>query len=412
MIHVCFCFSDKTGRYAKFAGTSMLSLFENTYSEVTVHILHDDTLTPDNRDKFSYLAGRYGQLVKFYNLDELCADKIEEIKNLVPKLEKTTETVGAFYKVLIPQVLPKKIDTAIFLDPDTIVNLDINELWQIDLEEKYLGVVTEKDNGVNANKNFLLCSEKIVKDEDYFNCGVLLMNLNLLRKEERTIVQGVKFRGKNPQHKYLEQTVLNYCFHDRALKLPTKFNSLVEKERSSDKPALMSKIYHYADGTSRQGFDMNDTFNRLWMSCFIKSPWFDAETFGRLYTDFQKNSNEDLEKSSLNLVKLMPGKTRAFFVEPENLKTATNLFGIKDYEEIILAENETSLKKLIDTMKTCRGACVFFIITEKFLNKDFPFELLTKEGFNEDKDFFKGWTFTDDTRNNKSFDSYSIINAM
>ena len=148
------------------------------------------------------------------------------------------------------------------------------------------------------------------------------------------------------------------------------------------------------------------------MSCFIKSPWFDAETFGRLYTDFQKNSNEDLEKSSLNLVKLMPGKTRAFFVEPENLKTATNLFGIKDYEEIILAENETSLKKLIDTMKTCRGACVFFIMTEKFLNKDFPFELLTKEGFNEDKDFFKGWTFTDDTRNNKSFDSYSIINAM
>ena len=65
MIHVCFCFRDKTGRYAKFAGTSMLSVFENTDSEVTVHILHDDTLTPDNRDKFSYLAGRFSKFVKF-----------------------------------------------------------------------------------------------------------------------------------------------------------------------------------------------------------------------------------------------------------------------------------------------------------------------------------------------------------
>ena len=68
MIHVCFCFRDKTGRYAKFAGTSMFSLFDNTKSEVTVHLLHDDTLTQENRDKFSYIAGRYNQSVKFYNI--------------------------------------------------------------------------------------------------------------------------------------------------------------------------------------------------------------------------------------------------------------------------------------------------------------------------------------------------------
>ena len=50
MIHVCLCFHDKTGRYAKFVGTTIFSLFENTESEVTVHILHDNTLTADNHD--------------------------------------------------------------------------------------------------------------------------------------------------------------------------------------------------------------------------------------------------------------------------------------------------------------------------------------------------------------------------
>ena len=410
MIHVCFCFRDKTGCYAKFAGTSMLSVFENTDSEVTVHILHDDTLTPDNRDKFSYLAGRYAQAVKFYNVEKLCADKIEEIKNLIPNVDKTAATVGAFYKVLIPQVLPKEIDKAIFLDPDTLVNLDINELWQVDLGANCLGVVTEKANGVNANKNFLLCSEGVVNAADYFNCGVLLMNLNLLRKEERTIMHGVKFRGKNPLHKYLEQTALNYCFHDRALKLPKKFNSFIRRERSSDKPALSEKIYHYAGGTSRPGFDMNDPFNRLWMNCFIKSPWFDEETFERLYKIIQ-TANVDQENSPLNIVNTMPGKVRAFFVEPEKISDAKNLFDIKDYEEIIPAENDASLRKLIDTMKICRGTCVFFIMTEKFLGKNFPFELLIKEGFEEEKDFFRGWTFTSKTRS-VSFDSYSLISAM
>ena len=64
MIHVCFAIYDKTGRYSKFTGTTMLSLFENTTSSVTVHILHDNTLPAENRDKFSYIAGRYGQANK------------------------------------------------------------------------------------------------------------------------------------------------------------------------------------------------------------------------------------------------------------------------------------------------------------------------------------------------------------
>ena len=81
MIHVCFALNDATGRYSKFTGTSMLSLFGNIIplsqsSSVTVHILHDNTLTNDNREKFIYLAGQYNQFVKFYNLEELCAEKV------------------------------------------------------------------------------------------------------------------------------------------------------------------------------------------------------------------------------------------------------------------------------------------------------------------------------------------------
>ena len=105
MIHVCFGLHDKTGRYSKFTGTAMCSIFENTTSKVTVYILHDNTLTQDNRDKFIYLAGQYNQFVEFYNVEELCADKIAEMIELIPSVKTSRFSIATFYRLLIPQVL-------------------------------------------------------------------------------------------------------------------------------------------------------------------------------------------------------------------------------------------------------------------------------------------------------------------
>ena len=74
MIHVAYGLHDKTGHYSKFVGTSMLSLFENHYTpprSITVHLLHDNTLTLDNYEKFVYLTGQYNQIIKFYNVEKL-----------------------------------------------------------------------------------------------------------------------------------------------------------------------------------------------------------------------------------------------------------------------------------------------------------------------------------------------------
>ncbi len=406
MIHVCFSFRDVSGRYAKFAGTTMLSIFDNTSSPVTVHILHDKTLTADDREKFSYLAGRHKQRVKFYDVEKICADKVAESFKLIPELEKAG---GAFYSLFAAQVLPSTIEKIIFVTGDVIVNLDVNELWQIDLGEKILAAVTEADNGVDAKKFFLLCSEGRVKPEDYFNSGVLVMNLKLLRGEEEKISDGIKFRGKNPKQKFLEQTVWNYCFSSQALKLPNKFNRFVRVERRGEK-ILERKIYHYAGGTSNQGLDMSDPFNALWMNYFLKTPWFDAEALGRLYASFQKICDE-WKISAAALTNVMPGKMRAFFVEPAEVEAVKNFFDVKDYEKIIPAKNEASVKNLIDSMQNLKGACVFFIMTENFLNKNFPFKQLTDAGFTEGKDFLKAWKFLpSDTE--KSFDSFPLIAAM
>ena len=411
MIHVCYGFRDNTGHYSKFAGTSMLSLLENTQEEVTVHILHDNTLTDDNREKFSAIAARYNQAVNFYNVDELLPKRIAKIFQLVPGLEKMVSTVGAFYKLLIPQVLPKTINKVVFLDPDTIVNLDIKELWKTRLGKTLLGVVPEANNGVNTEKAFLLCSEGTVAPEDYFNGGVLLMNLRFLRDETKTIIKGIRFRGENPKHRWLEQTVLNYCFSKNTVKLPVQFNCFVRKERAAAQPTVSEQIYHYSGGASRPRLNMNDPFNRLWMKYFIKTPWFDVDAFARLYAGLQKNLGTGQKNSSLDLARILPGKIRAFFVEEANLDKMKALFEIKDYEEVIVAKDEASIKQLLGAMESCKGSCVFFITTEKLAKKNFSPEQLIKAGFVEGKDFLKAWELLSDTQVS-SFDSYSLIEKL
>lgn len=336
--------------------------------------------------------------MKFYNVEELCADRIAEIRKYIPNATSNKHfTIGAFYRFFIPFVLSMTIEKAIYLDGDIIVTFDINEFWQINLEDKPLGVVNCFPIGLRG----------IVKDKDYFNSGVLLMNLNVLRNEYETVREGMKFFSENPQHlKWGDQDLLVYCFGARAMKLPKKFNYQVQYNARVNKELPGKKIYHYLGAGVSLGMDMSDLFNRLWMSYFIKTPWFNEETIGHLHEGFLK-IRSDLKNSALKLSAIMSGKRRAFFVEPAKVDSMKKIFSIRDDELIVPAENEDSLKKLIDVMKINAGKYVFFIMTEKFLKKKFPFDILTKEKFVENVDFVKGWNYLD-----SPFNSYPLIQAM
>ena len=74
MIHVAYRLWGGDGFFAKMCGTSMLSIFENTKEKVTVHIMHNERLTFDNRAKFCYIANQYNQQVEFHNVEEIAGD--------------------------------------------------------------------------------------------------------------------------------------------------------------------------------------------------------------------------------------------------------------------------------------------------------------------------------------------------
>ena len=409
MIHVCFALFDKTGLFSKFTGTTILSMFENTASEVTVHILCNDTVTDDIKDKFFTLAERYNQIIKFYDVEKICADKIAQIIQLIPKIVNSRFTIATFYRFFVSDVLPQEIEKVIYLDSDIVVNLDINELWQYELGDKVLAVIPNAFNK-GSRSNDLLCEEGIVKGNDYFNAGVLMINLKLFSHEGATLLNGTKFINENPRHSVaFDQSILNYCFSTRTLKLPVKFNRLAKWARHFKESQAEKMIYHFNSHDSIKGLgtDMSDPFNRLWMSYYIKTPWFDADSIGRLHTSFLKIRG-DLKTSAMKLSALVSGKSRGFFIEAQKTERIRKLFSVRADEIIIPAKNPNSIQELIDAMKARRGSFIFFIMTRRFpIPQNFPFDRLIEEGFVEGVDFIKGWDYL-----NLPMDTNSLIQAM
>ena len=384
MIHVCFGLHDKSGHYSKFVGATMASIFENTTSPVTIHILHDATLSDENRDNFSYLAGRYAQQVKFHNVEKICPDEVAFLREKLADKIKLRFSIGAFYRLMMKKIL-RGVGRAIYLDADIIVNLDIAELWQRDMKNFPVAAVPENlaTLGLMISDKYLL-NKGIVKKEDYFCSGVLMFNLDAL--DEKFFHDGVQFLADNPKCESPDQDILNAFFAANYLKLKQKFDSFVQSDRLKKLP-LVKKIYHYAGQCIELKFD--DAYNKLFMEHFVQTPWFNFGLMSRLGNAMRKfNDNYILQVQYM--MKLTAERKRAFFVAPNNLQAVKVLFSVGDDELIIKADSGNAINELLAKMKELRGQRVFFICQK---NYDDYKQLLYRTGFREMADFVNGMLF-------------------
>lgn len=182
-----------------------------------IHLLHDDTLTQENREKFLRTTQKYSQNIDFVN--------VEKYKNLFSDdMQKIVSgwTLGSLYRLFIPDVLD--IDKIIYLDCDVIVNMDIKKLWEFDMDGMSLIGAKDLANprwGDNTRAKLLGCDNKL-----YINSGVIVMNLEKIRKLGSFFKITTDFIIK---HKDLilapDQDALNAIFRGDIKIIDNKFNS-------------------------------------------------------------------------------------------------------------------------------------------------------------------------------------------
>ena len=383
MIQVCFGLHDADGKYSKFIGVAMASIFQNTSAPVTIHILHDATLTNANRDKFSYLAGRYGQRVIFHNVEENFPDELAFIREKLEVAFSSRFGIGTFYRLLIKRALGN--GKAIYLDADIIVNLDIAELWRHDLKNFSLAAVPELDATLEQMiTNKFLLREGLVHVENYFNAGVILFNLNEI--DDNFFRDGIQFLSEHSACESFDQDILNTFFSEKYLKLDQKFDSFVVSERLLHVP-FAKKIYHYAGHCIE--LDTADPFNRLFFENFVRTPWFDLDAISNLSEGIKLARDEHIFKFQ-QMLRACVEHRRALFVEPHNIQVATILLSWQADEQIIESREKNSFDELITKMREQRGQTLFFICRRDY---DIVRLKLISEGFKEFDEFVNGLEF-------------------
>ena len=409
MIHVCYGLYDKYGNYSKFVGTSMISIFLNTKSDVTVHILHDNTLSDKNKKNLEGLATHHNRQIKFYNVELLQSEKVLNFRRRLGRVMDTTFSIGTLYRLLIPQIF-SDLEKIIYLDADIIFNLDINELWSMDISDKPLAATAENDIIIDyktTSMNNFLMANNFISFEDYFNAGVLIFNLKKFREYEVALNDAIDFVVAHPQCAWFDQDILNFCFSKNYFRLPAKFDVFVNHERIvKQSNEIFPAVYHYIGDSLN--FNMSDNFNRLWMKYFFKTPWLNLDVIERIFYCFQE-FNSRSQKKLIEISAAISGKRRIFFVELNNFDVIKNIFKIGKSEEIIDATKPDSMKILLKRLKKLRGTGFFILLVRDYesLKKN-----LSAAGFVEGTDFIDAMEFLSVEHGKEPVDTYFFVSAM
>lgn len=125
-------------------------------------------------------------------------------------------SAAAYLRISIPHLLDSSIKRAIYLDCDTVVLRDISELWEVDMEGLPLAAVE------NISSKAYITSG--LPQSDYFNSGVLLMDLDIWREEG--LAKSVRaFIQEHPEKiKYHDQCALNGVIAGRWKRLSLIWN--------------------------------------------------------------------------------------------------------------------------------------------------------------------------------------------
>lgn len=86
-----------------------------------------------------------------------------------------------YYRIFAAKYLPDCLDRILYLDPDIIVNGSVKELYDINLDDYFFAAASHTGEFMRKVNELRLDMDE---DAPYINSGVMLMNLERLRKEQ------------------------------------------------------------------------------------------------------------------------------------------------------------------------------------------------------------------------------------
>lgn len=274
--------------YIPFLGVALSSLIENTSkgNKYAIKILYTN-VTEENKIKIKKYETE-NISIEFVDLNK----QLEEIKEKLYTRNYFSNTT--YYRLFIPELYPE-YDKAVYIDSDTVCLSDIAELYNTDMGDNLIAGIP--DGVIQAIDIFKDYVERVVGVADYnnyFNAGVIVMNLKELRDykfEEKFIYMLEKIKFEVAQ----DQDYLNRLCKGRVKILDYSWNRMPVMGKTEEKINLI----HYNLGAKPWYFD-NVVYQEYFWEYAKKTEFYnEIKAIGAKYTD------EDKERDDSNSLKLM-----------------------------------------------------------------------------------------------------------
>lgn len=274
--------------YIPFLSVALRSLIDNTSKEniYAIKILYTN-VTEENKIKIKKYETE-NISIEFVDLNK----QLEEIKEKLYTRNYFSNTT--YYRLFIPELYPE-YDKAVYIDSDTVCLSDIAELYNTDMGDNLIAGIP--DGVIQAIDIFKDYVERVVGVADYnnyFNAGVIVMNLKELRDykfEEKFIYMLEKIKFEVAQ----DQDYLNRLCKGRVKILDYSWNRMPVMGKTEEKINLI----HYNLGAKPWYFD-NVVYQEYFWEYAKKTEFYnEIKELGTKYTD------EDKEKDDSNSLKLM-----------------------------------------------------------------------------------------------------------
>lgn len=211
----------------------------NTRKEVPIFTATDDNYIPflavtlqsmlDNSSKdYKYLIKILNSGISEENIAKIKKYERDNFKVEFVDVRKFLEALGlrlhtciyytqvTYYRLFIPSMYPQ-FDKALYIDPDTVVRSDIAKLYNINIGNNLVGAtVDEFVKSLPKIQSYIVKCLGLDKWNDYFNAGVLVMNLKEMRAqnfEDKFIDLLAKYKFVVQDQDYLNVICKNQVYY-------------------------------------------------------------------------------------------------------------------------------------------------------------------------------------------------------
>ena len=299
MMNIVLAINDQ---YVSQASALIMSIYKNARKDasIKINIIHS-SVTQQHQDIMKDMVKDMENIseLNFVDMKQFVSNKT--LDEFMPGGNSAYRNPEVYYRLFIPTVF-HEYDKVLYLDSDLIVCDDLTELYNTDIKDFYACAVHEPKyffrsvlvlNNKRIKIEDYLVNKLNITDKSYFNSGVMLLNLDEMRKnniQEKSLA----FLSEKYPFAFCDQCVLNSILHGKVKFLDKKYNIFYSIFPTNNKPSVL----HYTGAQKPWNYYKKNEGFELYWKYFKLTPFYNEEQ-ENLYLKFK---SKYLKKKFIKIV--------------------------------------------------------------------------------------------------------------